>query len=66
MARPNSPNPKNHRITVRLSQSDLDRLQAEANRAGVSPSHAIRRLIREHALKEDTQPIHMDKETSRS
>jgi predicted DNA binding CopG/RHH family protein len=61
MSRPNSPNPKQHRITVRLTQTDLDRLVQEAARAGVNPSQVIRRLIREHASELDTQPIHVDK-----
>jgi predicted DNA binding CopG/RHH family protein len=61
MSRPNSTNPKQHRITVRLTQADLDRLIQEAARAGINPSQVIRNLIREHALDDDTQPISVDK-----
>lgn len=42
MARPTSSAPKNHRVTIRLSESDWQLLQQKANSASLSVSDYIR------------------------
>jgi predicted DNA binding CopG/RHH family protein len=44
----NSTDPKQYRITVRISDSDRERLMREAERRGVDVGKVIRALIREH------------------
>jgi hypothetical protein len=41
---------RRHRITVRLTESERQKLGEEAARFGITTSDAIRRLIREHIL----------------
>jgi predicted DNA binding CopG/RHH family protein len=48
-----SMDPKQYRITVRISESDRARLQDEARRRGVDVGKVIRALIRQHLAARD-------------
>ena len=50
-----TPDPKERRITVRLSVDDLARLHREAARAGLSPSTLLRKLLRAAASEKDAE-----------
>ena len=43
-----SKDPKGTRITVRISDNDMGKLQAEARRRNVTVGAVVRNLIREH------------------